>query len=430
MIGKDHFLDKEACSHNESYLLLINSIEVLFIFVSFLCLFACSEKQQKMAGYPVIDVEKSVVAKKYSVKRLSDYVQKIVYIPLETNDSSLVQYNDRIILENGRLFVNDNNNNCLSFDERDGRFLGTIGKKGQGPDEFVIIRGMDISRDGKRILISSTNRGIEYSIDGEFVRSIKLPEIEGCMPYRMAYLQDNLFLHSLVSWKTSEYEYCVATDSGIVKLLQKEYQPVIKDNDLGFAFSEMTEIYRVGNDLHAYRKQSDTIYTILGEGDRVPSYVLNLGKYRSSFKQDEQYEEQSARKNIFVTDYSESSRHSFFKFSFGDYAPEPFKETIYNRVGEKRTLVNSFVYGIYTKSTGDMALLNQPSPGKLGLWNDLDGGPVFWPQYISKEGKMAMLIDAEEFIEVCGSIKNPSTEIKKVLDRLELEDNPVLVVAY
>ncbi|MCD7849954.1 MAG: hypothetical protein LUH63_09575 [Parabacteroides sp.] len=64
MIGKDHFLDKEACSHNESYLLLINSIEVLFIFVSFLCLFACSEKQQKMAGYPVIDVEKSVVAKK------------------------------------------------------------------------------------------------------------------------------------------------------------------------------------------------------------------------------------------------------------------------------------------------------------------------------------------------------------------------------
>ncbi|MCD7849953.1 MAG: 6-bladed beta-propeller [Parabacteroides sp.] len=348
---------------------------------------------------------------------------------METNDSSLVQYNDRIILENGRLFVNDNNNNCLSFDEKEGRFLGTIGKKGQGPDEFVIIRGMDISRDGKRILISSTNRGIEYSIDGEFVRSIKLPEVEGCMPYRMAYLQDNLFLHSLVSWKTSEYEYCVATDSGIVKLLQKEYQPVIKDNDLGFAFSETTEIYRVGN-VHAYRKQSDTIYTILGEGDRVPSYVLNLGKYRSSFKQDEQYEEQSARKNIFVTDYSESSRYSFFKFSFGDYAPEPFEETIYNGVGEKRTLVNAFVYGIYTKSTGDMALLNQPSPGKLGLWNDLDDGPVFWPQYISKEGKMAMLIDAEEFIEVCGNIKNPSTEIKKVLDRLELEDNPVLVVAY
>lgn len=401
-----------------------------FFIFSFLFLFSCSEGQKETDGYPVIDVEQSVDGKNYSVQKLSDYAQKVVYIPLETTDSSLVQINDEIILENGRLFINSNWDDCLSFAEEDGSFLGRIGKKGQGPEEFLTIKGMDISLDGKRFLISSAERGLEYSLDGEFIRNIKFPEVEGHIPYKIAYLQDNLFLYSLVSWTTPEYEFCIATDSGIVKLLQKEYLPVIKDGISGFSSLEMTEIYRVGDVIHSYRLQSDTIYTVKDAGSRIPAYVLNLGKYRCSLKQDEQHKEMHDGKKIVVAGYSESAQYSFFRFTFGQYAPEPFEETFYNRVGEKRTLVNTAVYGIYNKRTGDMALLNLPSPGNQGLLNDLDGGPAFWPQYISKDGKMAMLIDAEKFIEACESIKKTSTEIKKVLDRLDLEDNPVLAVAY
>lgn len=402
----------------------------LFVVILLLYLLSCSDKHKEVGIYPIIDIEKSVDRNNYSVQKLSDYVQKIMYIPLETTDSSLVQVNDGVILENGRLFINSNRSDCLSFAERDGSFLGGIGKMGQGPKEFLAIRGMDISQDGKHILISSIERGLEYSLTGEFIRNIKFPEVEGHIPYKMVYLQDNLFLYSLVSGKTTEYESCVVTDSGIVKMLQKEYQPVIKDKGAGFSFSEVTEMYRVGSTLHSYRKQSDTIYKVRDTGDRVPAYVLNLGKYRNSFKQDEQYKEAREGSKIFVTDYVESNQYSFFKFTFGQYAPEPFEETIYNRVGEKRTWVNTYVHGVYEKKAGDMVLLNLPSPQNQGLLNDLDGGPAFWPQYISKDGKMAMLIDAEKFIEACESIKNPSTEIRGVLEKLKLEDNPVLVVAY
>lgn len=401
-----------------------------FFIFSFLFLFSCSEGQKGTDGYPVIDVEQSVDGKNYSVQKLSDYAQKVVYIPLETTDSSLVQINDGIIFENGRLFINSNWNDCLSFAGEDGSFLGRIGKKGQGPEEFLAIRGMDISLDGKRILISSIGRGLEYSLTGEFIRNIKFPEVEGHIPYKMAYLQDNLFLYSLVSWDISKYEYCVASDSGIVKLLQKEYQPVIKEKGGSLGISRITTIYRVGSDFHTYRRLSDTIYTIDVVGNRAPAYIVNLGKYKLSFIEKEQYEEIHDGKKIFVTDYLKSDRYSFFIFSFGKYAPEPFEVTNYNRVGEKRTWINTSVYGIYNKGTGNMVFLNLPSPRNQGLLNDLDGGPAFWPQYISKDGKMAMLIDAEKFIEACENIKSPSAEIKSVLERLGLEDNPVLVVAY
>lgn len=408
-------------------LLLLKSYSFIFLFLSLL---SCSEAHKQVGDCPVINVEKSIDEKNYSVQRLSDYAQKIVYIPLETSDSSLVQLSEGILLENGRLFIDSNNNDCLSFAEKDGSFLGRIGRLGEGPEEFLTIRGMDISQDGKRILISSVKRGLEYSIDGKFIRDIKFPEVEDYTAYSVAYLSNNLFFYSFISWKTPEYESCIATDSGVVKQIFKEYQPIIKTENSVFSFMEIADISHVGNTLHSYRRRSDTIYAIDGIGNREPVYVVNLGKYKSSFKDEKELEDEFNGKKIPVIGYLESNQYSFFRFWFGQYAPEPFEETNYNSKGEKRTLVNTVVYGIYNKETGSMILLNLPSPGNQGLLNDLDGGPAFWPQYISKDGKMAMLIDAEKFIEACENIKKPSPEIKKVLDRLGLEDNPVLVVAY
>ena len=74
-------------------------------------------------------------------------------------------------------------------------------------------------------------------------------------------------------------------------------------------------------------------------------------------------------------------------------------------------------------------MLNQPVKHKqLGFRNDLDGGPCFWPKYISSEDEMVTWWMADEFLKIYESLPNPSAELRAVAEKLQPDDNPVLMV--
>ncbi len=63
----------------------------------------------------------------------------------------------------------------------------------------------------------------------------------------------------------------------------------------------------------------------------------------------------------------------------------------------------------------------------MGFADDLEGGPAFWPNYISDDEYMVSFLSASEFIEHAQTHK-VSAKFKKIADGLKETDNPVLVL--
>lgn len=67
--------------------------------------------------------------------KISQLGKQIRYILLETTDSSLIGNSYSIKLSKGRIFVSTNGR-CLSFDKQTGKYLGSIGHKGEDPKGY------------------------------------------------------------------------------------------------------------------------------------------------------------------------------------------------------------------------------------------------------------------------------------------------------
>ena len=63
-----------------------------------------------------------------------------------------------------------------------------------------------------------------------------------------------------------------------------------------------------------------------------------------------------------------------------------------------------------------------------GIKEDLLNGPPFWPKYVASTGELVSLYTAEELIEWAKKHK-VSPKLKKIIDNLKYDDNPVVVLA-
>ena len=87
------------------------------------------------------------------------------------------------------------------------------------------------------------------------------------------------------------------------------------------------------------------------------------------------------------------------------------------------------MYGVFDKSTGELALMRQPIKGKLGFKNDIDNGPVIWPHYISTNNELVTYIYPEDFIEYYENTENPSPRMTEIAKNLKIDDNPIVIIA-
>ena len=73
--------------------------------------------------------------------------------------------------------------------------------------------------------------------------------------------------------------------------------------------------------------------------------------------------------------------------------------------------------------------MKQPVKTKLGFKNDIDGGPVIWPGYISSKNELVTYLSAEEFLEHVEQMKDPSPKLAELAKRIKPDDNPIVIIA-
>lgn len=106
----------------------------------------------------------------------TDYFDKVETIPLETNDSSLIATVSKILVVDDLIVVLDFKSSKVQEFHTDGSYVGKIGNKGQGPEEYLTVYDISYNKDKKHLSLLSPYGGIvNYTLDNKFVDRVELP---------------------------------------------------------------------------------------------------------------------------------------------------------------------------------------------------------------------------------------------------------------
>ncbi len=148
----------------------------------------------------------------------------------------------------GNLYILDSGNNRIQKLDSEGKFIKTIGRKGQGPGEFQAASSMDIDSEDNLFVFDVRTRRIEVlSSEGKPLRAIKFRAFS---TGRIRLLKTGLIVRG------GSLDYGLAI--GTVKKLPKLLETLDLNGKVNASFGEATD-YKDGNtSWHANRFDLDT----------------------------------------------------------------------------------------------------------------------------------------------------------------------------
>lgn len=112
---------------------------------------------------------------------LSDVIDSVFMIKLETTDQCLIGSIDKIIFKDDVIYINDNTTKSIFAFKKDGSFIRKYGKQGKGPGEYKDPSDFQIHEN--ELIVSDATRSmlIKYDLNGNFKKNVKLGH--GCKDF-------------------------------------------------------------------------------------------------------------------------------------------------------------------------------------------------------------------------------------------------------
>ena len=250
--------------------------------VSFLLVIVgCGEGKQSSDDIIIVDVTKSYSSKKELI--LQDFMD-VEYVALETNDDFINQglvmdiSKNFILVRNGILFDGD-----IFVYDRTGKALRKINRKGQGPEEYIIVAGGVIDEDNNEIYINNSVKReiLVYDLFGNFKRSLKQEKENIFTFYRDFYNfdNDNLICYDELN-EERVFVIISKRDGSITKKIKiqfKEKKVLRKknnnDNNSSSPATPTRTITTYNGNWIFFDFSSDTVYTLLPDFSLRPFIV-------------------------------------------------------------------------------------------------------------------------------------------------------------
>ena len=122
-----------------------------FLLFLLLGITACTSKssQQADSDLPVIDLEKEYPVKRIDIHEIAD----VEYIPLETTDESVLMNGWEKSISDKYIILADTGNGTYRFliFDRQGKYIRTIDRQGQGPGEYLNFTSFDVDFEKEEI---------------------------------------------------------------------------------------------------------------------------------------------------------------------------------------------------------------------------------------------------------------------------------------
>jgi len=371
---------------------------------------------------------------------LSDFAEEIEYIPLETIRECVI---DRWlnVFATDRYIVAIAFRQYYLFDRKTGKFIREIGRYGPGPNEYggtTSAVPFDEERHTIRASLFDAQKGIEYDLDGNVVRSLNFPPMTKEQKYHMWWgivpLDDKYLVTYAMNHSGNEpYKLIVFDEKGIIYSRFLNHHTYEKNPKRAGSFSlEAQVFYKWKNNVFFYENCVDTLFQVTKD-EIIPYYHFHLGKYNPPYSEKDNlpwgnpqpgdispFGDNRMRDNFFYFEtINESEKILFFSFMYG-----------------KRNPITRFqprYFGYYDKELYITKISKIDQMEISPVINDLhDFAPLHPNRWsINKSGEMVAYMEAgdiEEWFEEHPDKAKKLPEHLKKLSKLTSEDNPVVVI--
>src|SRR5690554_4903625 len=143
-------------------------------FLIFVLFIGCNKERRKAIPDEFktisIDVEKSMDFP------LSDFVKDIKYIPLETNQESVISAIDKIYSYKDEFYILDKKQNAIVIFSTYGSYIRKFKKQGKGNGEYLQITDFSIDmKNGTLLILDNISKTYHlYTSKGEHIKSSKI----------------------------------------------------------------------------------------------------------------------------------------------------------------------------------------------------------------------------------------------------------------
>ena len=373
------------------------------LFFQILILASCKNDRSPQYSRYLIDLHNPILNIK-SVP-LSAIGSSIQYISLETNSASLLKTILHIELCDSIIFVCDNDK-LLKFDTA-GRFIKQIGIKGRGPGEYPSIYDFSVDKTNQLIYIAASRikETLIFDFDGNFIKSYKVPYIQiQILVYEMNYI---LYRNPFPD-PDAKFNWYITDSDG--KILTKFRSFPGKDSRSKMIGQSTSPMYLFDGKVHFMEYGIDTLY-LLNRSAKEPYAIFDLGDLKMDpYPVD--FDTDALKDKIWVYKIFEDRNNLYLKVSKG--------------------WTSTFYHCIYSKKESETITLKEN-----GFINDLDGGPIFWPQFITSDTILVSYIDAYQFLNYLNKKSDDSTEstnneesgqLKTLKKQLTETSNPVIMI--
>ena len=259
----------------------------LFLILFFL-LSAChsEKKQSEMINHSAEIIQITPDFNIGTGMNLSSFVKSIDFIPLETTDECLLRGIGKAAIYGDYIHVVDEpdyRSPCVYQFNKSGKFIRQIGSKGEGPEEFVEMRGFVLDKDGNICICDGVRKKIlTYKSDGTFLHSINTYYTCDNFEYSDGY-------YYLYRYYLDDYGKIRVLDSSGKELCKYLERPKYSISLGGSQVTKTTE-----NEVLCYEALNDTIYSFDGESMKA-KYIFDFGKYSLPLTVKNQYMEAMAK---------------------------------------------------------------------------------------------------------------------------------------
>ena len=198
-----------------------------YIFLLFLLIILCTCNLSKQCAnsdseLPVINLNIEYPEKSIDVNEIAD----VNYIPLETMDSSLIAYPAYIAMSDKYIVIGDAKLYKIFLFDKNGKYLRTIGEKGEGPEEYDAFYAFDVDFYNEEVFLYKLGNPQQmwvYSFKGTLLRKFKYDALKKKLDIKRIdnYNKDFLLAYNDQFWPSPYPEYRREADKTPYYLIDK-----------------------------------------------------------------------------------------------------------------------------------------------------------------------------------------------------------------
>lgn len=238
----------------------MKTLNLIFFCLVALLTINCAGNREPMSGPVSVEFNGTV-------NSLSDAIKSIELIPLENDDEHLLGTMVELIVTDDAYIVIDGQNGAIFRYSVDGRFINSIGRRGNGPEEYVHINDVQY-KDSSLYVFSIPSKIQRFSLDGTMLDMITMDE-PGL---------------GVMSWITSEgvltyYGYGSGRESRFALLSDDSPKEFYPSDEKVINLTPAAQIFSAVDDSVFVVDSYSNIIKIYSEGEMSDGPSFDFGKY-------------------------------------------------------------------------------------------------------------------------------------------------------